>query len=1005
MRDAKGSMWSKWDLHVHTPSSLVHEYGGATEEVWERFIADLEALPSEFRVLGINDYLFIDGYRRLRDEKYKKNRLKNIDLLLPVIELRMAMFGGTTGPLRRINFHVIFSDQLDPDLIDQHFIRALAQHFLLSPEHSGLNWHAIATRESLIDLGTKIIASTPKEKQADFGSPLLEGFNNLNFEPAQLREVLESHYLRDHHLTAIGKTEWADIKWSDHSIAAKKTIINEVDLVFTAADTPATYHRARQSLTAAGVRDRLIDCSDAHRFSNSQDKDRVGNCFTWIKADTTFEGLLHVCREFDTRVFVGDLPDKLRLVRDAPSRFLESLEVKKTALEPQTESWFDAHIPLNPDLVAIIGNKGSGKSALADIVGLLGNTPHTANFSFLSAKRFREHRGEKARCFEGKLTLASGSYSTRTLDANPEVGAPRRVQYVPQQYLEHICNEITKQGGGEFDREIKQVIYSHVPDDERLEHERLDDVLRVRTSELERAITQLRTRLRDVNKEIVAIQMQQRPEHRSNLEKKLQAQKHDLDQHRQRKPQILPQPAATPDDTKRREEITKLQQRLSEFHRATPKVKAALEATTRQRLSLQKAREKILNLSSAFEAAKDEIELLLKPLGLDINQIVSLKADTAPLDTLNKTLADQKNRLELTLEPSNESGLPKQIRVTEEAIGTLQNQLDEPQRKYQASITALAQWTQREQELLGTITTPGTVLFLEQQIKDLDLLPEAHSDLRKKRNTLAEEIHGKILAITEVYRSLYGYAQRFIENHPVLKDKNLLRFSATIGDTGFAERFFQRIDQRTRTKFAGSTGSRSLDDMLSTADFNTWEGAKAFLIAVATTLAEGGLTAQDQLRRNESLEDFYDFLFSLEYLQPQYSLQLAGKPMSSLSPGERGTLLLIFYLIVDRSDLPIVIDQPEDNLDNHTIYTLLVPSIREAKRTRQIILVTHSPNLAVVCDAEQVICASYHADGVKLRYASGAIENPTINAEILTILEGTRPAFDNRRSKYQPFRK
>jgi predicted ATPase len=96
-----------------------------------------------------------------------------------------------------------------------------------------------------------------------------------------------------------------------------------------------------------------------------------------------------------------------------------------------------------------------------------------------------------------------------------------------------------------------------------------------------------------------------------------------------------------------------------------------------------------------------------------------------------------------------------------------------------------------------------------------------------------------------------------------------------------------------------------------------------------------------------------------------------------------------------------VIDQPEENLDNQTVFNLLVPCIKEAKQRRQIIVITHNPNLAVVCDAEQIIACSINKhDGNRLSYVSGAIENPAINKLIVDILEGTRPAFDNRGAKY-----
>jgi predicted metal-dependent phosphoesterase TrpH len=90
----KGSEWRKWDLHVHTPCSIVHNFKTINgKDVWESFINDLESLPSDIRVLGINDYLFIDGYKKVLEYK-KQGRLKNIELILPVIEFRLAKFSG-----------------------------------------------------------------------------------------------------------------------------------------------------------------------------------------------------------------------------------------------------------------------------------------------------------------------------------------------------------------------------------------------------------------------------------------------------------------------------------------------------------------------------------------------------------------------------------------------------------------------------------------------------------------------------------------------------------------------------------------------------------------------------------------------------------------------------------------------------------------------------------------------------------------------------------------------
>lgn len=112
-------------------------------------------------------------------------------------------------------------------------------------------------------------------------------------------------------------------------------------------------------------------------------------------------------------------------------------------------------------------------------------------------------------------------------------------------------------------------------------------------------------------------------------------------------------------------------------------------------------------------------------------------------------------------------------------------------------------------------------------------------------------------------------------------------------------------------------------------------------------------------------------------------------------------MLLIFYLLLDNNDIPLIIDQPEDNLDNHSVANILVPFIKKAKSKRQIILVTHNPNLAVVADAEQIIFTELDKENnYKFSFKAGAIENPEINKCIVQVLEGAMPAFNKRKMKY-----
>jgi hypothetical protein len=81
---------------------------------------------------------------------------------------------------------------------------------------------ATHTIQSLEELGRLIIESVPENQRGKFNSPLIEGFNNLCISLDTIHEALQSHYFEKKYLTAVGKTEWADIKWSDQSIAEKK---------------------------------------------------------------------------------------------------------------------------------------------------------------------------------------------------------------------------------------------------------------------------------------------------------------------------------------------------------------------------------------------------------------------------------------------------------------------------------------------------------------------------------------------------------------------------------------------------------------------------------------------------------------------------------------------------------------------------------------------------------------------------------------------------------------
>jgi hypothetical protein len=174
---------------------------------------------------------------------------------------------------------------------------------------------------------------------------------------------------------------------------------------------------------------------------------------------------------------------------------------------------------------------------------------------------------------------------------------------------------------------------------------------------------------------------------------------------------------------------------------------------------------------------------------------------------------------------------------------------------------------------------------------------------------------------------------------------------------------------------------------------------------------------REQLRAGYGLEDFYDWLFDPSNVDVRSTINFDKTDLYLLSPGKKGIVLLILFLQIDGEDnRPLVIDQPEENLDNLSVYQDLITFFKERKRRRQIIIITHNPNLVVNTDADQVIVADY--DGrltPRIKYSAGSLENQAaelpdvvpedledgIIEQVCKILEGGETAFNSRKKKYE----
>jgi len=343
-------------------------------------------------------------------------------------------------------------------------------------------------------------------------------------------------------------------------------------------------------------------------------------------------------------------------------------------------------------------------------------------------------------------------------------------------------------------------------------------------------------------------------------------------------------------------------------------------------------------------------------------------------------------------------------------IAELQTQLDAPNRAYQAYLKALSEWQMKRNAIEGATTEAESLKGLEYRLEALTELPAQIDATQAQQEGLALQIHAEKVAQATVYRTLYDSVQGFIDSHVLAKGKLKLEFRAELSNEGFAERLFGTLALNRKGSFMGVAEGRAKAEAF--VQVTNWEDVtslKAFLAGVDKALhfdqreGQGSSPVQlkDQLAKGHKPEEVFDALYGLEYIRPRYVLRWEGKDLSMLSPGERGTLLLVFYLLIDKSDLPLIIDQPEGNLDNHTVAKVLVECIKEARKRRQVFIVTHNPNLAVVSDADQIVHAEMDkANNNTITYTTGSLENPNMNQYVTDVLEGTLWAFRVRGEKY-----
>lgn len=1020
---ARGALWQQWDLHVHTPASF-HWKGKKFESdplsdqnrtlVDEMIVAMNDAAPAVFALM---DYWTFDGWFALQRRLKEPGAPVLTKTVFPGIELRLA-----APTVCRLNAHVLFSDNVEAQILND-FKSALEIEIIKRPLSDAA---LISLARQVGEDKLKIHGFNKIEINSDSNKALLAGSMIAEINCESYKEAIN----RVPDGQAIGFMPYdtsdglGEVKWQEHyayflGLFQGSPIFESRNLdlrgAFIGEETPGNIKFIKSFQAGLNNIPRLVvSGSDAHCFvgtpgdnNNRGYGDFPSNKKTWIKADPSFRGLKQAILEPAKRSFIGDKPPKLQEVESNKTYYIESIEVSKTKGKTDVGQWLDGcDIPLNSDLVAIIGNKGSGKSALADVIATLGNSKQWEHFSFLKEKRFLGRNGEPARQFTGTLTWRDESTVSRPLNERPSEEKAELVRYIPQGYFEGLCNEHASGKSDAFEKELRAVIFSHTSDEMRLGALDFDQLTEQQEQALRNRLGEYRKELSAVNTAIVRIEEQLQPIEQDKLTDLLLLKQKQIDEHEKLKPVEVAQPTQVmnPEQKLAADNLAEVSQQLETGKKHLQEFAAESTVLAKQQKAIANIQERLRLLQRAFDQAKQDATEDLFLLGLTWESVLTISVNTNLLDERSS---------QISLKQDNVKNNSENLFVEMESLNIKKQEftakLDAPQQQFETYQRQLVEWNKKLSELIGSSTEPETRCGLEARIAQIKELPTQLKELEDARLKLSGEIFETLDAQRKARAELFKPVQDLIQNNALIREDYRLQFQATLAasaDTIFDQLF--GLIKQTWGEFRGQDEAFStIRRLFDSHDLNSQNGAQSFVLALqekilqAANASGSAVGIFNLLKKGLNATAVYDLVFGLNFLEPRYSLLFQDTQIVQLSPGQRGSLLLIFYLLIDQGKMPIILDQPEENLDNETVFRLLVPVLTEAKKKRQIIMVTHNPNLAVVCDAEQIIFAKFdRANNETISYESGAIENTTLNGIVVTVLEGTKPAFDNRSGKY-----
>jgi energy-coupling factor transporter ATP-binding protein EcfA2 len=783
--------------------------------------------------------------------------------------------------------------------------------------------------------------------------------------------------------------------------AADATVRQEIEkfahIIFSSSPAQREFWIGQRGACVEELRSRYDGCKPCLHGSDSHNQTSVGqpvdNRFAWIKGELEFDALRQACIDPAGRAYVGEQPPSSGM----PSQVISHVRIK------------DAHwattpdIPLNPGLIAIIGARGSGKTALADVIAAGCDAIDSSGWeadesispSFLA--RARKLIGDAS----ATLTWGGGATVTRALDgrdANGHMSFPR-ARYLSQQFVEELCSAKGVSDG--LVDEIERVIFESYSQDDRESALDFAELRKQRTARFQQARERETEAITDISDRIAA-----------EFEKDCLVA--SLSKQVEQKKKLIA--GYTADQAKLVVKGTEAQvARHTQLGEVAQKLRSKIQAYGNQLRTFVALQDEVrsMRVTGAPEMLR-QTQTRHSNSGLDANQwdefLLTYKGDVDNSLTAYARWADGEIRKLNGVPPI--PGDPNVALIADDAdLATLPlapivaemtrlETLFSADKLVREKFTAITKRIAQENSAFQT---------LETRLRDAQGASARRKDLQIERDDAYGRVFGAIINEQNALASLYApLMARLSASSGTLKKLSFsVRRSADVERwASFAEE--QLLDRRRTGPFYGRG---SLIAAATDALKRAWETGSAAEVQAAMTTFMGKYlkdllshaphapTQRAEFRAWST--QFAHWLFGTEHIAVHYEISYDGVDIRKLSPGTRGIVLLLLYLALDDSDdRPLIIDQPEENLDPKSVFDELVTLFIAAKAKRQVIMVTHNANLVINTDADQIIVAEAGPNpsgGLPpIRYVAGGLENASIRKAVCDILEGGEAAFRER---------